>query len=68
MLQGGWSGYIFNNNNNNNNNFNNNNNNNNDNNYNNNVVASNLVRKNAQQPLRTRALTNNKVDHEKPLI
>ena len=34
----------------------------------NDVVSSNLARKNAQQSLRTRALTYNKVDVEKPLI
>ena len=35
---------------------------------NNDVVSSDLVRKSARYPLRTRALTYNKVDVEKPLI
>ena len=34
----------------------------------NDVVSSNLVRKSARWPLRTRTLTYNKVDDEKPLI
>ena len=38
------------------------------NNKNNDVVSSNLARKSAQQPLRTTALTYNKVDDEKLLI
>ena len=34
----------------------------------NDVISSNFVRKSAQQSLRTRVLTYNKVDDEKPLI
>ena len=37
-------------------------------NNNNNVVSSNLVKKGVPQPFRTRTLTYNKVDDEKPLI